>query len=127
MQTTHPRTHTPRFRAVTDTTFDEVVGAADRPVVVDVWATWCPHCHALEPMLASVADDYADGLAVVALDADANPEVVLRHGVMSLPTLLVFDQGALVARLTGARSRTVLLQELASCLPQLLPDRRSGC
>lgn len=108
----------PRFPAVTDRTFDEIVGAADGPVIVDVWAEWCHFCHVLEPVLASVVDDHPD-LAAVALDADANPGIVRRFGVMSMPTLLVFDRGELVGRFVGARSRTVLLQDLASALPAL--------
>ena len=102
---------------VTTATFDELVGAAPVPVVVDFWADWCPPCHAVAPVLAAIADDHPEDLRVLSLDTDAHPEIARRFGVMSLPTLLVFDGGDLVKRLVGARGRNHLLAELADVLP----------
>jgi len=104
-------------REVTGATFDELVGGAPVPVIVDFWAEWCPPCHALAPVLAQIATDHADSLSVLALDVDAHPEVARRFGVMSFPTLLVFDRGEPVKRLVGARGRQHLLAELADVLP----------
>ena len=102
---------------VSAATFDELVGGPPVPVVVDFWADWCGPCHALAPILASIASEHPDDLRVLALDVDAHPEVARRYDVMSFPTLLVFDHGEPVKRLIGARGRNHLLAELADVLP----------
>jgi thioredoxin 1 len=104
---------------LTDTTFDEEIGASPVPVVVDFWAAWCGPCHLLAPILEQIAIDRADDLRVFTVDADAHPTVAARYGVMSLPTLLVFDgrQGAEpVMRLVGARGKRHLMAELDDVL-----------
>jgi thioredoxin 1 len=101
---------------LTTTTFDEAVRAATVPVVVDLWAKWCPPCHALAPILDQVAAEHADDLRVYKVDVDAHPEVARRFEVMSFPTLLVFEGGALVRRLVGARGKSHLLAELSDVL-----------
>lgn len=100
--------------AVTDATFDERVLAHDDPVLVDVWAEWCPPCRAIGPMLASLAEAGGHDLAFVALDADANPAVVERYATFNLPTLLVFERGQLVRRIVGAKPRAALEADLAA-------------
>jgi thioredoxin 1 len=101
---------------VTDRTFDETVSGSDLPVLVDFWATWCGPCKMVEPILADLAGEWADRLRVVRLDVDANPEVVRRHQVMSMPTLMVFRDGEPVLRLVGARGRHHLMAELDTVL-----------
>jgi thioredoxin 1 len=101
---------------LTATTFDEAVGAATVPVVVDLWAEWCPPCHALAPVLDQIATEHADRLRIFKVDVDAHPEVARRFDVMSFPTLLVFDGGRLVRRLVGARGKGHLLAELADVI-----------
>jgi thioredoxin 1 len=103
-------------RAITDTTFDEEVGASPVPVVVDFWAEWCPPCHALAPVLADIAAEHTEDLRVVSVDVDAHPELARRFDVMSFPTLLVFDRGQVATRLVGARGKRHLLAELAGVL-----------
>jgi thioredoxin 1 len=113
MSTTTGSTNIP---VLTTATFDEAIGAAELPVLVDVWAQWCPPCKALEPVLASIAAEHRDDLQMFKLDGDENPEIMSRFGVMSLPTMLVFKDGELVKRLVGAKGRGHLLQELADVL-----------
>ena len=107
---------TATIRPIDAATFDEEIGAAQRAVVVDVWAEWCPPCHALTPELEAVAAELADRIEVRSLDQDAHPEIGRRHDVRSLPTLLVFRDGELVGRLVGARGRASLREELARIL-----------
>ncbi|MEV4540616.1 thioredoxin [Micromonospora echinaurantiaca] len=94
--------------AVTDATFDSAVLAADRPVVVDFWADWCPPCRAISRSLAELADEFAGRLDITTINSDENPETTRRYGVMSLPTLLVFDRGELVGSIVGARPKNHL-------------------
>ena len=99
---------------LTDATFDEQVHGASRPVLVDVWAEWCPPCRAMEPVLEAIAEEYGDQVEVCKINGDEHPGVVARFGVMGFPTLLVFDQGELVDRLVGARGKRQLLENLAA-------------
>jgi thioredoxin 1 len=94
--------------AVTDDTFADLVLAADRPVLVDFWADWCPPCKAISASLAELAAELGDRMTVTALDTDANPRTTLAYGVMSLPTLLVFRGGEVVASVVGARPKAYL-------------------
>jgi thioredoxin 1 len=101
---------------LTTATFDEAVAGADVPVVVDLWAEWCPPCHALAPVLDQIAAEHPDEVRIAKVDVDAHPDIARRFEVMSFPTLLVFDGGRLVQRLVGARGKGHLLAELADVL-----------
>lgn len=100
----------------TPTELDEIIASSPVPVVADLWAGWCGPCHALAPVLDQVAAENAGRLQIVKLDVEAHPEVAVRYGVMSFPTLLVFDRGELVRRMIGARGKRHLLAELAPML-----------
>ncbi|MER5491236.1 thioredoxin domain-containing protein [Streptomyces sp. NPDC002490] len=101
---------------VTDADFAEVVLGADRPVLVEFTADWCPPCRQIAPVLAAIAAEEADRLGVVQLDVDANPLTTARYGVLSMPTLTVFRAGEPVWSVVGARSKRRLLEELAEAL-----------
>lgn len=93
--------------------FDEEIAASTVPVLVEFGAEWCPPCHAMAPVLAEVASEYGDRLRILIVDADADPALTARFGVMGLPTLLLFRDGEVAARLVGARGKGRLTQELA--------------
>jgi thioredoxin 1 len=112
------------MQALTSRTFDEAVAGAGMPVIVDFWAEWCPPCHALAPVLDEIATDHRDRLAVFTVDVDAHPDVASRFGVMSFPTLLVFEDGQAVKRLVGARGKQHLLAELSDLLDR--PSATTG-
>jgi thioredoxin 1 len=102
---------------VTEATFDTDVLQARLPVLVDVWAEWCPPCHLVSPIVEEIAAEQAGRLLVAKVDADENPGLVRRYGTLSLPTLLVFVDGVEKARIIGARPKRRLLSELAEFLP----------
>lgn len=79
----------------------EVLGA-ERPVLVDLWAAWCGPCRVVGPIVDEIADERAGNLEVFKLDVDANPDVAIRYGVSSIPTLLVLRDGEEVGRVVGA-------------------------
>jgi thioredoxin 1 len=88
--------------AVTDASFDSEVLSSDLPVVVDFTASWCPPCHAIAPFLEEIASELAGKVKIAKLDVDENPDVTVRYGVRSMPTLIVFKQGEPTAMQIGA-------------------------
>jgi len=101
---------------LTDATFDELIAASERPVLVEFWAEWCPPCRVLAPVLDDIASEHAERLVLYKVNSDENPGLVARFAVASVPTTLVFDRGAMVKRMIGARGKRHLLQELADVL-----------
>jgi len=85
-----------------DAQFDEVVLNSELPVLVDIWAPWCGPCRLVSPVVDAIAAAYKGKLAVAKLNVDENPDTASRHDVRSIPTLLLFKNGELVERLTGA-------------------------
>jgi thioredoxin 1 len=102
---------------VTDTTFDETIGSAAEPVVVDFWAEWCGPCKMIAPILDEIASEHAGKLSVAKLNVDENPDIARRFDVMSIPTLIVFKDGEAQKRLVGAKGKGQLLAELDEFLP----------
>jgi thioredoxin 1 len=99
---------------VNDEDFATAVLGSDRPIVVDVWAQWCPPCRLIARSLDELSEEFGDRVAVAAINADDNPAVVRTYGVLSLPTVLVFRDGALVTTMVGARPKSVLREALAA-------------
>jgi thioredoxin 1 len=104
------------LQVVDETTFDELVLRADKPVLVDFWAQWCPPCHQIVPVLAQIADERKDRLTVVKLNSDENPAISSKYRVMALPTLMLFHRGELIWSVVGARPKAKLLKELDDAL-----------
>jgi len=102
--------------AVTDGTFEEVVGKATTPVLVDFWATWCKPCQMVAPILEQLTDEYAGKLTIAKLDVDQNQKTAQKFHVMSIPTMIVFKQGKPVANIVGFKPKDQLKKELDSAL-----------
>ncbi|MEX0852471.1 MAG: thioredoxin [Bauldia sp.] len=87
---------------VTDATFaDEVLGAKE-PVVVDFWAEWCGPCRMISPALEEIALEMEGRVKIAKLNVDENPDVTIRYGVRSIPTLILFKNGEPTAQQIGA-------------------------
>jgi thioredoxin 1 len=97
-------------------TFDEEVGSADEPILVDFWAEWCGPCKMIAPILDEIAEEQAGKLRVAKLNVDDNPDIAMRFGVQSIPTMIVFKDGEPSKRLVGAKAKAQLLQELSEFL-----------
>ena len=96
-------------------TFDELLGSAGNPVLVDFWAEWCGPCKMIAPVLDELAGE-VDAITFAKLNVDEAPDVARKQGVMSIPTLIVFDGGQPVKRIVGAKGKAALLEDLAEFL-----------
>jgi thioredoxin 1 len=101
------------IQTLSDSTFDEAIGASETVVLVDFWAEWCGPCKMIAPTLEEIATEQRGKVAIAKLNVDDNPDTARRYDVMSIPTLLVFKDGEQVKRIVGAKGKGQLLQDLA--------------
>ena len=99
------------FEATT-VNFQNEVLKSDTPVLVDFWAEWCTPCKMIAPMVDQIATEYQGKLRVAKLDADANPDVLMQYGIMSIPTLVLFKGGQPVVRITGFQPKDRITNQL---------------
>lgn len=101
---------TPYIFDATTATFDQAVieNSFHTPVLVDFWAEWCAPCKALMPMLAQIAESYQGQLLLAKVDCDAEPDVVSRFGIRSLPTVVLFKDGQPVDGFAGAQPESAV-------------------
>jgi thioredoxin 1 len=95
--------------AISDNSFQSEVVDASKPVLVDFWAEWCGPCRMIAPILESMVDEYSDSLKIVKLDVDANPQTMMKFGVQSIPTMILFKNGEPVERIVGYMPKERLL------------------
>ncbi|HHW37650.1 MAG TPA: thioredoxin [Bacillales bacterium] len=81
-------------------------------VLVDFWAPWCGPCKMIAPVLEEISGELGDKLKIVKLDVDENPDTAAKFGVLSIPTLLVFKDGAKVDQFVGFQPKDALLAKL---------------
>lgn len=100
----------------TDQDFGTQVLQSALPVLIEFTADWCPPCKMLAPIVHEIAHKYEGKLRVGMLDSDVNPEAVMQYGVMGLPTLILFVDGAPVERIIGYAPRERIEAKLLSHL-----------
>ena len=96
---------------ITKENFEQEVLQSAQPVLLDFWASWCGPCRMLSPVVDEVAEERTD-VKVGKVNVDEQPELAGEFGVMSIPTLLVFEQGKLVRQAVGARPKAGVLDLL---------------
>ena len=96
---------------ITKENFEQEVLQSTMPVLLDFWASWCGPCRMLSPIVDEVAEERTD-VKVGKVNVDEQPELAGEFGVMSIPTLLVFEQGKLVRQAVGARPKAGVLDLL---------------
>jgi len=100
---------------VTDNNFAAEVLEAGQPVLVDFWAPWCGPCRVVAPVLEEIANE-RDDIRIVKLNVDDNPQTAAKYGIMSIPTLILFKNGAVAKQVVGALPKARLQQELEPVL-----------
>jgi thioredoxin len=105
--------NTGRPLKVTDESFArEVAAAGPRPLLVDCWAEWCGPCRMLSPVLDKLAEESGGNYIIAKLNVDENPRTAAEFRVQSIPTMLIFKNGALVDRMVGVQSREAIAARL---------------
>lgn len=101
---------------LSNSSFDEMVGGSNKPVLVDFWAEWCHPCKQIAPVLEDIAVDRNESISIAKVDIDVEVDLASRYSVMSIPTLILFKEGQEVHRIVGARGKSALLQEIEEFL-----------
>ena len=104
------------YKTITDDSFEKDVLQAEKPVVVDFWATWCQPCLMMAPIFEELAGEYGDKMTFTKIDTDENENTMMRYGIQGIPTLLFFSKGQLVEKLVGYRPRNDLKQHIDEVL-----------
>ena len=96
---------------INNNNFLSEVISSEKKVLLDFWAPWCGPCRMVVPMVEEIAKERPD-IKVAKINVDENPELATRFGIMSIPTLVVMENGKIVNQATGARPKNAILAML---------------
>ncbi len=92
--------------------FEEEVLKADKPVIVDFYADWCGPCQMMSPVIDEIAEEKADSIKVGKVNVDENQDLAMEYGVMSIPTIVIMNQGKVQKTFVGVRSKSEILEAI---------------
>ena len=96
---------------VTDDTFESTI-ADNKLVLVDFWAPWCGPCRIVAPVLAEIAGEHGDKVTIAKVNTDENQAVASKHGIMSIPTMMLFKNGEKIDQMVGALPKPQIMAKL---------------
>ena len=102
------------IKYTSDASFEQDVLKSSTPVLVDYWAEWCGPCRMIAPILDEVSKEYGGKIAVAKLNVDENQSTPAKYGIRGIPTLMLFQNGAVVGTKVGALSKSQLTQFIDS-------------
>lgn len=97
---------------VSDRDFDPIVLGSPLPVLLDCWAAWCGPCQMIGPIMDQLAAEWQGHVRIAKLNVDENQQTAAKFQIMTIPTLLIFDRGKLMDRLTGAFPKQGIVQKM---------------
>ena len=101
---------------LTDDNFEEAISGSEVPILVDFWADWCGPCRVVSPIVEEIAEEYKGKLKVGKLNVDENPKSTHRHGIRSIPTLIIFKDGEPVGKIIGAVPKSHIVETIEGVL-----------
>ncbi len=101
-----------KYLTITTETFQDVLDKADKPVLIDFWASWCGPCRMLGPVVEELAEKHSDKVIVGKVNVDEEPELAAKFNVMTIPTLIVFKNGQVTNTSVGVKTEQEILDLL---------------
>ncbi len=105
-----------KLMEVTDATFEQEVINSDLPVIVDFWAVWCGPCKMIAPIMEDISQEYDGKIKVAKVDVDNNPNIAVKYGIRSIPTVMIFQDGKVKEQVIGAYPKAHFVDKVENIL-----------